>query len=60
MVRISSSEVRCHPSNISSFSRDQLKERILTTINNRSAYVIESDASRVIYITKLLKLNRIH
>ncbi len=52
MVRISSSEVRCHPSNSSSFSRDQLKERILTTMNNRSAYVNESDVSRVIYISQ--------
>jgi hypothetical protein len=48
----SSLEVLCHPPNSNSFRRDGLTELIVTKLENRSVYVNESDASKVIYISK--------
>ncbi len=48
----SSLEVLCRPPNSNSFRRDQLTELIVTNLENRSVYVNESDASKVIYISK--------
>jgi hypothetical protein len=51
-IPLSSSEVLCHPPNGSSFRSDRLRELIVTTVINESVYVNESDASKVIYISK--------
>ncbi len=51
-IPLSSSEVLCHPPNGSSFRPDRLRELIITTMTNTSVYVNESDASKVVYISK--------
>jgi hypothetical protein len=52
MIYKSSLDVMCHPPNGSSFRRNALKKLIITTTNNRSAYVNESDAETVTFISQ--------
>jgi hypothetical protein len=52
MICKSSLNVMCHAHNGSSFRRNALKQLIITTTSNRSAYVNESDAKTVTFISQ--------
>ncbi len=52
LIPISSSDVLCHPPHSTPFRSDQLGELIITHTANKSVYVNESDASKVIYLSK--------
>ena len=50
-ISVSSSQSMCHPINSTPFRSDRLNELIITKTQNKSVYVNENDASKLVYLS---------